>query len=263
MFYHTINPTLLNLGPFEIRYYGLIFVFGFIIAYFSIPYIAKIKRLKFTRNDTTDLLFYLIIGVITGSRIFYIIFYNLKYYLINPLETFTIWHGGLSFHGGLIGAIIAGYIFCKKKKINFFVLGDIVVIPLAIGLVFGRIGNFINGELVGRITSIKTICVDYSRNNFIEQVSGCRWPSQLLESLKNLIIFAILWFLKDKDLPPGFLFWLFITMYGFLRFFIEFIRMPDAQLGFIIGGLTMGQLLNIPMVLVGGLMLVRLIGKKE
>lgn len=242
MFYNNINPTLLKLGPFEIRYYGIIFALGFIIAYFLINYLARERKLELKKDDILDLLFYLIIGTVVGARVFEILFYNLKYYLANPFEIIAIWHGGLSFHGGLTGAIIAGYLYCKKKKIEFYDLADIVVIPLAFGLFLGRIANFINGELVGRITNVPW-CVKF------KHYEGCRHPSQLYESLKNLVIFFVLWFIKDKKLKKGVMFWSFILMYSTFRFFIEFVKDP-GEIGFILG-LTMGQWLNIIMFVVG------------
>jgi len=243
MFYHNINPTLLKLGPFEIRYYGIIFALGFILAYFFITYLAKQRKLNLTKDNTLDLLFYLIIGTVLGARIFEVLVYNLKYYLANPFEIIAIWHGGLSFHGGLVGAIIALFMYCKKRKIQFYDLADIIVIPLAFALFLGRIANFINGELVGRITNVSW-CVKF------KNYEGCRHPSQLYESLKNLIIFSTLWFIKEMKLKKGILFWTFVLMYSTLRFFVEFFRAPDIQLGFIFG-LTMGQWLNIVMFAVG------------
>lgn len=244
MFYHNINPALLKLGPFEIRYYGIIFVLGFILAYFIILHLVKKRDLELTKEDVADFLFYLIIGVVAGARLFYVLFYNLEFYLSNPLSIFAIWLGGLSFHGGLVGAVTAAYLFCRKKKTGFLELADIVVIPVALALALGRIGNFLNGELVGRITSVPW-AVKFPGHE------GFRHPSQLYESLKNLVIFISLWFLKDKKLKKGTLFFVFIIMYSVLRFFIEFFRAPDVQLGFIIFGLTMGQLLNILMFVVG------------
>ena len=244
MFYNNINPTLFSIGPFEIRYYGIIFLVGFVIAYFLISYLAKERKLKLEKDDVADLLFYLLIGTIAGARLFYVLIYDLKVYLANPLEIFALWHGGLSFHGGLIGAVISGFIFCKKKKIGFYELADIVVIPLALGLALGRIGNFLNGELVGRITDAPWAVK-------FRDYDGFRHPSQIYESLKNFFIFFVLWFIRNKKFKKGFLFWLFVIMYSALRFFIEFFRAPDAQLGFIVFGLTMGQLLNIAMFFIG------------
>ncbi len=255
MFYHNINPTLLRLGPFEIRYYGIIFVLAFIIAYFLINHLAKERKINLNKNDVTDFLFYLLIGVILGSRLFYVIIYNPGYFLSNPLEAFAIWHGGLSFHGGVIGAVIASLIFCKKKKLSFLELADITVIPLSIGLSLGRIANFLNGELYGRITSVPWAVK-------FRDAEGFRHPSQIYESLKNLLIFSVLWLIRNKNLPKGYLFSIFILMYSSLRFFIEFVRAPDPQLGFIIFGLTMGQILCVIM-FISGLILLKIITPKS
>jgi len=250
MFYNNIDPTLLRLGPLEIRYYGIIYALGFVLAYFFITYLARQRELKLTKEDILDLLFYLLIGTVIGARLFEIIIYNPSYYIKNPLNTIAIWHGGLSFHGGLVGAIIAALIYCKKKKVQFYDLADIVVIPLAFGLFMGRIANFINGELVGRITDLPW-CVKF------KHYESCRHPSQLYESLKNLFIFSTLWLIKDKKLKKGTLFWTFIIMYSTLRFAIEFVRAPDPQIGFILG-LTMGQWLNIVMFMIGIYFFVRI-----
>lgn len=247
MFEININPTIFTLGPFEIRYYGLIYVISFIIAYFMISYLAKKRKLKITKEDVADLLFYILIGLIVGARIFYIIFYGLKFYLANPLEMLALWHGGLSFHGGLVGILIAGWIFCRKKKIKFYDIADIIVIPAAIGLGLGRIGNFINGEVYGRITDLPWAVK-------FQNVEGYRHPSQFYESAKNFFIFGVLWILKDRKIPRGFIFWSFISMYGVIRFFIEFVKEPDGM--FL--GLTTGQWLCIPMALIGTGMLIYL-----
>ncbi|MBL7054596.1 prolipoprotein diacylglyceryl transferase [Candidatus Woesearchaeota archaeon] len=238
MFYHNINPVLFKIGIFEIRYYGLIFILGFLIGYLFLVYLAKERKLNLTKDDISDLLLYLLIGIIAGARLFYILFYNLGFYLENPLEMFALWHGGLSFHGGLAGAVIAILLFCKKKKVSFYEIIDIVVIPVALGLAFGRIGNFLNGELYGRITNLPWAVK-------FKGAEGFRHPSQLYESLKNLVIFSVLWFIRNKKLPNGFLFWSFVTLYSVLRFFVEFVREPDPQLGFIIFSMTMGQILSI------------------
>lgn len=258
MFYHTINPVLLNLGHLQIRYYGLFYALGFVIGYFMICYLAQIRGVGITKDDAADLLIYLVVGVVGGSRIAYIIFYNLQYYIQNPLQIISVWNGGLSFHGGLIGAAASVYIFCRKKKINFYDLADIIVVPAALALALGRIGNFINGELYGRISELPW-CVDYSKNKFIENLpSGCRHPSQIYESAKNMAIFAVLWFVKDKKYPKGFMFWSFITLYGLLRALAEFFRQPDEQLGLVFHYFTMGQILSFPLFLVGACMLFKL-----
>ena len=258
MFYHNINPILLEFGPFQIRYYGLFYALGFVIAYFLIYYLAKRKQLPITKDDVADLLVYEIIGIIFGARLVYIAFYNPFFYFNNPFEIIAIWHGGLSFHGGLIGAIIAGYLFSKKKKIEFYDLADIAIIPVALALALGRIGNFMNAELYGRVTNLPW-CIDYSKNQFVDNLpNGCRHPSQLYASIKNLTIFAILWLIKDKKLPKGFMFWSFVTLYGLFRTIVEFFRAPDEQIGFIFNYFTMGQLLSFPLFLIGLFMLFRL-----
>ena len=244
MFYNNIDPVLFRIGVFEIRYYGIIYVLGFVLAYFFINYLAKERKITLKKEDVVDFLFYILIGVVVGARIFYVLFYSLKFYLINPLQIFALWHGGLSFHGGLIGAMIAISIFCKKKDIGFYEMTDIVAIPLTLGLALGRIGNFLNSELVGRVTSVRWAVK-------FKDYDGFRHPSQLYESLKNFFMFFVLWFIRNNKLKKGFLTWLFVIMYSVLRFFIEFFRMPDPQLGFIIFGLTMGQLLNIIMLFAG------------
>ncbi|MCH8003711.1 MAG: prolipoprotein diacylglyceryl transferase [Nanoarchaeota archaeon] len=244
MFIYNIDPVLLRLGPFEIRYYGLFFVLGFVMTYFLLVYLAKKKELSITKDDIADLLLYIIVGIILGARIFYVLIYNLPFYLSNPFEIIAVWNGGLSFHGGLIGAAIAGFYFTKKKKIDFYEIADIAVIPVALGLAFGRLGNFTNGELYGRITS-----VPWSFK--FPDAEGFRHPSQIYASFKNFIIFLTLWAIKDKKFPKGFMFWLFVVMYSVLRFIVEFFRQPDPQLGFIIGFLTMGQILSVVMFLVG------------
>lgn len=255
VFIHNINPTLFDFtlfgANFEIRYYGMLYMLSFIIAYFMIRYLAKQRKLGITDDDAADLILYILVGVVAGARVFYIVFYNLQYYLQNPLEMVAVWHGGLSFHGGLAGAALAGWYFCRKKKISFYKLADIAVIPAAIGLALGRIGNFLNGEVYGRVTEMPW-------GVKFPDAEGFRHPSQLYESLKNLAIFATLWKIKDKMLPDGFLFWSFVTMYGLLRFLIEFVKEPDSQLGFFLGYFTMGQLLTFPMFVGGAIMLYRL-----
>ena len=244
MFIHNIDPVLWSFGPFQIRYYGLFFVLGFVIAYFLFNYLAKRKELSITKEDITDLFLYVIAGTILGARIFYVFVYNLTFYLDNPSEIIAIWHGGLSFHGALIGAVIAILIFTKKKKIGFYEIADLSVIPLALGLALGRLGNFTNGELYGRITDVPWAFR-------FPDAEGFRHPSQIYESFKNFTIFLALWTIKDKKLPKGFMFWLFVVMYSALRFIVEFFRQPDPQVGFIIGFLTMGQVLSIVMFVVG------------
>lgn len=256
MFIHNIDPVLLSIGPFQIRYYGLFWLIGFVMAYFLLIHLAKRKELSITKDDIADLLLYIIVGTVLGARIFYIFVYNLPFYLSNTFEMLAVWHGGLSFHGGLIGAVAAGFIYCRRKKISFYDIADIIVIPLALGLALGRIGNFINGELYGRITDVPW-AVKFS------DAEGFRHPSQIYASFKNLIIFFTLWTIKDKKLPKGFLFWTFVVLYSVLRFIVEFFRQPDEQLGFIIGFLSMGQVLSIVMFAIGTFFIYKVIKKAK
>jgi len=258
MFFHNINPVIFEIGPFQVRYYGVFYALGFIIAYFMISYLAKRRQIGITKDDVADLITYELVGVVLGARLAYVLFYNLSFYAQNPINILKLWHGGLSFHGGLLGAIIAAYLFCRKKKIGFYDIADITVIPVALALALGRIGNFINAELYGRITDMPW-CIDYSKNQYVSDLpSGCRHPSQIYESLKNFFIFAVLWLIKDKKLPKGFMFWSFVTLYGLLRTIVEFFRTPDEQVGFIFNYFTMGQLLSIPLFLIGVYILYRL-----
>ncbi len=244
MFLSQINPILLKLGPFEIRYYGLMYVLGLVIIYFFLRYLMEQRRMKISKEETADFLFWGIIGVIAGARIFYILFYNLPYFISNPLKVFAVWEGGLSWHGGLAGILVAGFIFCRAKKISFWELADISVIPISACLMLGRIGNFLNDELYGRISSLPWAVK-------FPGAEGFRHPSQLYESFKNLVIFSVLWNVKDKKRPKGMMFSLFLTMYSAFRFIIEFFRQPDAQVGFVLGPFSMGQLLNVPVFIFG------------
>jgi len=256
MIVHNLNPVLIDLGFFKIHYYSLFYLLGLAIAYYMILHMAKKKEINLNKEDVMDYIVYVAMGLLIGGRILYFVFYDLSA-LKDPLELFRLWNGGMSFHGGLLGAIIAANIFAKKKHINFYTIADLTAIPLALALAFGRIGNFVNGELYGRVWQ-GSLCIDYSQNPHINYLPKmCRYPSQFVESLKNIVIFTVLFTVKDKKLPPGTLFWLFVTMYGFLRFFIEFIREPDVQLGFVIGNFTMGQILSGIMFLSGIVMLLK------
>lgn len=263
MLFHNLNPVLLEAGALQIRYYGLFYALGFAIAYFLIPYLARIRGLSITKEDVSEFLIYAVIGIVSGARIAYVLFYNPLFYFQNPFEIIAVWHGGLSFHGGLVGVVAAAYIFCKKKKIEFYTLADIAVVPVALGLALGRLGNFINAELYGRISDVSW-CIDYSRNHFISGLpAGCRHPSQIYESLKNLMIFSFLFSIKKKKFAKGFMFWSFITLYGLLRTIVELFRQPDEQIGFIFNYFTMGQMLSFPLFLIGAYMLYRISRNKH
>ncbi len=244
-----INPILIDLGPIRVSWYGLMYVLGFLASYLLVRYQMKKKDFGVSRLDVENLFFYLILGLIIGARLGYVLFYDLKMYLADPLEIFAVWHGGMSFHGGLIGVLIVGILFCWKNKKSFWTIADLFIVTAPIGLGLGRIGNFINGELYGRMTHVPWGMI------FPKGGPLPRHPSQLYESgLEGGVLFLILWFLKDKKLPEGGLLGVFLSFYGLFRFIVEFFREPDPQLGFVLGSFTMGQILSSFMI-VGGIAL--------
>jgi phosphatidylglycerol---prolipoprotein diacylglyceryl transferase len=244
-----IDPILIDLGPIRLSWYGLMYVFGFIASYLLVRYQMKRKDFGISRPEVEDLYFYLIIGLIVGARLGYVLFYDLKMYLADPLEAFAIWHGGMSFHGGLIGVLIVGIVYCWKRKKSFWKIADLFIVTAPVGLGLGRIGNFINGELYGRVTQVPWGVI-FARGGPLP-----RHPSQLYESaLEGWVLFLILWLVKDRNLPAGGLLALFLSIYGVFRFFVEFFREPDAQLGFVLSVFSMGQVLCSFMI-VGGISL--------
>ncbi len=255
-----INPILIDLGPIRVSWYGLMYVLGFLASYLLVRHQMKKKDFGVSRLDVENLFFYLILGLIIGARLGYVLFYDLKMYLADPLEIFAVWHGGMSFHGGLIGVLIVGILFCWKNKKSFWRIADLFIVTAPIGLGLGRIGNFINGELYGRVTRVPWGMI------FPKGGPLPRHPSQLYESaLEGGLLFLILWFLKDKKLPEGGLLAVFLSFYGLFRFMVEFLREPDPQLGFVLGPFTMGQILCSLMIL-GGIVLLLYLkwsGKKK
>lgn len=244
--YPNISPEIIKIGPLSVRWYGLMYLIGFITSYLIVKREIKRRGLRVEKDFLENLYFYLILGLLLGARFGYVIFYNLSYYINHPLEVFAIWQGGMSFHGGLIGVIVAAFIFTKTKRFDFFTLTDMLVVTAPVGLGLGRIGNFINGELYGRVTDVPWAMV------FPEGGPLPRHPSQLYEAaLEGLLLFLILWFLRDKFNRTGIISSLFLILYGIFRFFVEFFREPDPQIGYIFGFLTMGQILCIFMILCG------------
>ena len=252
-----IDPILIDLGPIRVSWYGLMYVLGFLASYLLVRYQMKNKDFGVSRLDVENLFFYLILGLIIGARLGYVLFYDLKMYLADPLEIFAVWHGGMSFHGGLIGVLIVGILFCWKNKKSFWTIADLFIVTAPIGLGLGRIGNFINGELYGRVTQVPWGMI------FPKGGPLPRHPSQLYESgLEGGVLFLILWFLKDKKLPEGGLLAVFLSFYGLFRFIVEFFREPDPQLGFVLGSFTMGQILC-SLMIVGGIVLFLYLGGKK
>lgn len=241
-----IDPVIFKIGPLSMRWYGLMYVFGFVSSYLLVLYQLKKKAFTFDRTVIDDLFFYLILGLIVGARLGYVIFYNLAFYLQNPLDIFVIWHGGMSFHGGLIGAFVAGYIIIKRKKLNLLATVDLIIPTCPIGIGFGRLGNFINGELFGKPASVPWAMV------FPGGGPSPRHPSQIYEMFfEGILLFSILWVYKDRKKRDGDVFALFLMLYGVFRIFCELFREPDSQLGYFFGLLSMGQILSLCMIAAG------------
>jgi len=252
-----IDPILVELGPIRVSWYGLMYVFGFLISYLLVRYQMKRKDFGVSKQEVEDLYFYLIIGLLVGARLGYVLFYDLKMYLGDPLEIFAVWHGGMSFHGGLIGVLIVGILFSWRNKKSFWRMADLIIVTVPIGLGLGRIGNFINGELYGRVTQVPWGMI------FPKGGPLPRHPSQLYESgLEGGVLFLILWLIKDKKLPAGGLLALFLSLYGVFRFLVEFFREPDVQVGFVLGPFTMGQILCALMI-IGGTILFLCLRRRE
>jgi len=241
-----IDPVIFHVGPVAIRWYGLMYLIGFGAAYLLIGHLSRLRNLDLNKDGVADLLFYCVLGVVLGGRLGYVLFYNPAEYFSHPQEIFAVWRGGMSFHGGLLGVIAAAVIFCRRRKLPTLLVGDILVTSAPIGLGLGRIGNFINGELWGRATDLPWGMV------FPGGGPLPRHPSQLYEAtLEGLVLFLILYLLHRKQAATGVPFFCFFLGYGLFRFLVEFVRQPDAQLGFLWGGATMGQLLSLPMIIFG------------
>ncbi len=250
----SINPVLLSFGPLQIRWYGLMYVIGFSCAYLLVVHQAKKFAWKQMLTHVDNLNLALIIGVIIGGRLGYVLLYNPMHYLMHPMEIPAIWSGGMSFHGGCLGALLTGALYCRKQGLDYWRAADLFIATAPIGLFFGRLGNFINGELYGRISTAPWAMV------FPDGGPLPRHPSQLYEAaLEGLLLFLLLWGMKanpwhqpKKRLwPHGSMLSLFLIGYGCCRFLVEFFREPDAQLGFIIGLFSMGQVLCLLMVVAG------------
>ena len=242
-----INPNIIEIGPFKLRWYGLMYVLGFFASYFLIKIQPRAHRLGLQGRLLQDLVFYLAIGLIIGARIGYVLFYQFPdfgYYVQHPLEIIAIWHGGMSFHGGLIGAVLAGILFCHRRQLPLWEVADTVIVTVPIGIGLGRLGNFINGELYGRPSSVPWAMV------FPSGDAAPRHPSQLYEAgLEGVLLFIILWGLKGLSVKPGTMVCVFLSGYGILRFFAEFFRQPDPQIGLFWGWLSIGQVLCLTMIL--------------
>ena len=252
LYYPNIDPIAFHIWHFPVHWYGLMYLFGFGCAWFLGMRRAALAGSGWQKEEVADLIFYAAIGVVLGGRIGYTLFYNFSYSLAHPLTIFKIWQGGMSFHGGLLGVIVSCYWFARRYQKGFWQITDFVVPLVPLGLAAGRIGNFINGELWGRVTTMPWGMV------FPNAGPLPRHPSQLYEcALEGIVLFLILWFFSAKPKPKMAVSGLFLLAYGCFRIVLEFFRQPDAQLGFVAWGwLSQGQLLSIPMVGLGMVLLV-------
>ena len=246
MFINNFDPVAFQIMSLEIRWYSLSYIFGIIIGW-SLCKKIFIKNAEINEKFD-DYLTYLIIGIILGGRLGYIIFYNFNYYLDNIIDIFKIWQGGMSFHGGLLGIILASILFAKKNNQDPFKYMDLVSLVAPIGIFFGRIANFINSELYGKTTDVPWSVIFSKVDNLT------RHPSQLYEAiLEGLILFLILIYFRKKNYlaKPGLISGLFLIFYSLFRFFIEFFRVPDEQLGYLVFKLSMGQIISLIFILIG------------
>ena len=243
--YPDINPSIIKFGSLDIRWYGFLYIVGFLVGYIFLRKLLKYRKINLKKDEYENMLFTIMLGIIIGGRLGYILFYNLSYYFIHPLDILKVWEGGMSFHGGAIAVIILGYFFCKKHKLRFYQLAD-PVLPLAsIGIGLGRLGNFINAELYGRVTNVPWAMIFPTDPKKLP-----RHPSQLYEIfLEGIVLFVVSFLMLRKISKPGFVFWAWIGLYGLFRFLVEFVREPDTQLGFVLGPLTMGQVLSLFMII--------------
>lgn len=254
MFNNWIDPIIFHLGPFALHWYGLMYALTFIIAYLFLQYSRKGKELELDSNQKDNFLIAAILGIIIGSRLGYVLLYNFNFYLANPLKIFALWEGGLSFHGGLIGTVLVIWLFTKYYKVSFLKIGDLAALITPIGIFLGRIGNFINAELYGRVAN--SFCL-----YFPTDPQNCRYPSQLFEAATEGLLTFILLYWYSRRYPqarPGILGAAFLILYSLARISMEFFRQPDPQIGFLWGGATLGQILSVFLLISGLIMFIYL-----
>ena len=260
-----ITPYLFSIGTFQLRYYSLMYIVAFVLVYFLVIYRIKNEKYKYTAEDIQDYLVWAMIGVLLGARLGYVLIYNFVYYLQHPLEIFLpfsfadgirfIGISGMSYHGGVIGVIIMSVLFCRKRKIDFWKFADLICPAIPLGYTFGRLGNFINGELFGRATTMP-----WGMYFPLDATNTLRHPSQLYEAaFEGIFLFIILWLLRKKTGVDGSLLGLYIFGYGLARFIVEFFREPD----FAVGLISIGQFLCLLMMLAGIMILTWLKNTKQ
>jgi len=244
--YPVIDPVFFSIGSVQVHWYGVAYVAGFLIAGSITYHLNKRWEVGLSSDDLVNLLLIAIVGVMLGGRLGYVIAYGGRRYLDDPIQIMQVWDGGMSFHGALVGIIIAGLLFARMSGVSFLRLADMAAVATPAGVFLGRLANFINGELWGRTTDAPWAMV------FPGAGPLPRHPSQLYEALlEGLVMLAVLWFLARRKRSDGFVFGWFLLLYGVFRFAVEFVREPDVQLGFIAGWLTMGQILSLPLILGG------------
>ncbi|GKS58430.1 prolipoprotein diacylglyceryl transferase [Nitrospira sp.] len=249
--YPDISPVIVQIGPLALRWYGLMYLIGLTVAYVLIKRRVERHQLGLTQEQVYDMVVFAALGVFLGGRLGYVLFYNLSYYLEHPVKIVAVWEGGMSFHGGLLGVIVALVVFARRVGVSVYTVADLAAAVTPVGLGFGRLGNFINGELFGRPSDVPWCMV------FPSGGPVCRHPSQLYEAmLEGLVLFTVLWTINRRPTPPGTILWSFLAGYGICRVIVEFFREPDAQMGVFLGGISMGQLLSAPMILIGAIMLI-------
>lgn len=248
-----VSPVIFSVGPLAIRWYSMAYLLGIVIGWWLINRNVKVNNLGLSKPNVEDFVFYLTVGIILGGRLGYAVFYGGAEMWLKPWRLFELWKGGMSFHGGMVGVIVATYLFAKKIKYSFLGLTDLVVLYAPIGIFLGRLANFVNDELWGRVTDVAW-AVRFPSGGYLP-----RHPSQLYEAcLEGLLMFVILnylWMLPRVRERQGIVSALFVILYGCFRIIVEQFREPDAQLGFFFGGVTMGQMLSLPLVLVGAIVL--------
>jgi phosphatidylglycerol:prolipoprotein diacylglycerol transferase len=247
--YPAIDPDIVRIGPFAVRWYGLMYLLGFTASYLLVKFQAARRNLSLPPDFLETFYTYLIFGLIIGARLGYVLFYNLSFYIDHPLDALALWHGGMSFHGGVLGSAAAGVWYCRRSRRDAWLMADLVAATAPIGLGLGRLGNFINAELYGRVTDVPWGMV------FPGGGPLPRHPSQLYEFLlEGVVLFTVLWTVKDRFSRTGITLSLFVMLYGLFRIAAEFFREPDPQLGYIGGVFTMGQVLSTVMVFAGCLL---------
>jgi phosphatidylglycerol---prolipoprotein diacylglyceryl transferase len=238
-----------SVGPFAVRWYALAYIAGLVLGWRYCLALAKRPPQVASAQDIDDFLVWATLGVVLGGRTGYVLFYNFPYYAAHPVEILFLWRGGMSFHGGALGVCIAILLFCRQRSINLLAFADIIACAVPIGLFFGRIANFINGELWGRVTDVPWAMIFPRDPDHLP-----RHPSQIYEAfLEGLVLFTVLWLCQHRGLRqrPGATSGVFLMGYGMARIIVEFFRQPDPQLGFLFWGITMGQLLSVPLLIVG------------